>query len=265
MPPYDAFLTTANAALAQARATPRRQAHVTAALDALERALALLDVAQRPRPVPLVAPLTPPDTRLDMIPRQEHVKRAIEVALVGRLSLTLIARGDPADAAALAGWLNAYTPGAARVVRPCPCGNDGSPHLPCLCTLEARIAHRAQPDVAQAMRADLVVTVPEPAAISLTPGEPDERVIERVAAARLRQVQEERVDTDSQPFVVTLTDGAASSLLRSAIRQMSMSGVRLRQMLQVASSIAKLAEAPHITASALAEAIQYRPRQWGEE
>ncbi|NNJ13695.1 hypothetical protein EKD04_025550 [Chloroflexales bacterium ZM16-3] len=62
-----------------------------------------------------------------------------------------------------------------------------------------------------------------------------------------------------------LTDGAASALLRAAIRQMPMSGMRLRQMLLVASSIAKLADAPHITAAALAEAISYRPRPWGEE
>lgn len=259
------FLDSARAALAAARATPRRQAVVSAALDALEQAITLLDQARRPRPRPLLSPLTPPATRLDMIPRQEHAKRALEVAAVGLHRVTLIARGDPADAYALAGWLNAYTPGRATIVRPCPCGNYGEPRLACVCTPEAITAHLARPDVAQAMLADIVVTVPPPAAISLTPGEPDERVVERVAAARLRQVQEERVDLDSQTFVITLTDSAATNLLRAAVRQIPMSGMRLRQMLAVAASIAKLAGEPVIKASHLAEAFNYRPRMQGEE
>ncbi len=260
------FLDSARAALAAARATPRRQAVVSAALDALERLIAELEQARRPRPRPLLSPLTPPATRLDMIPRQEHAKRALEVCLTGAThSLTLIARGDPADAYALAGWLNAYAPGRATIVRPCPCGNYGEPRLACICTPEAITAHLARPDVAQAMLADIVVTVPPPAAISLTPGEPDERVVERVAAARLRQVQEERIDLDSQPFVIALTDSAATNLLRAAVRQIPMSGMRLRQMLAVAASIAKLAGEPVIKASHLAEAFNYRPRMQGEE
>jgi len=259
------FLDSARAALAAARATPRRQAVVSTALNALEQAIALLDQARRPRPVPLLSPLTPPATRLDMIPRQEHAKRAVEVAAVGLHRVTLIARGDPADAYALAGWLNAYVPGAATIVRPCPCGNYGEPRLACVCTPEAITAHLARPDVTQAMLADIVVTVPPPATISLEPGEPDERVIERVAAARLRQVQEERVDIDKQPFVISLTDSAASSLLRAAFRSIPMSGMRLRQMLAVAASIAKLANEPVIKASHLAEASSYRPRLPGEE
>jgi predicted ATPase with chaperone activity len=259
------FLDTARAALAAARATPRRLAVVSAALDALEDVITRLDQARRPRPNPLLSPVTQPATRLDMIPRQEHAKRALEVAIVGVHRVTLIARGDPADAYALADWLNAYMPGAATVVRPCPCGNYGDPRLPCVCSQEAIIAHLARPLVAQAMLADIVVTVPTPATISLEPGEPDERVIERVAAARLRQVQEERVDTDNQPFVLILTDVAAGSLLRAAFRQIPMSGIRLRQMLAVAASIAKLGNEPVIKASHLAEAFNYRPRLPGEE
>jgi len=259
------FLDSARAALAAARATPRRQAVVSAALDTLERLIAELEQARRPRPKPLLSPLTPPATRIDMIPRQEHVKRALEIAAVGIHQVTLIACGDPADAYALAGWLNAYVPGRATIVRPCPCGNYGDARLTCICTPEAITAHLARPDMAQAMLADIVVTVPPPATISLASGEADERVVERVAAARLRQVQEERVDLDNQPFVITLTDSAASSLLRAAVRQIPMSGMRLRQMLAVAASIAKLAGEPVIKASHLAEAFNYRPRLAGEE
>ena len=259
----DTFLTTARESLTAARATPRRQAAVTAALDALERALALLDAARRPRPIPLVSPLTPPTTRLDMIPRQEHVKRALEVALVGSHTVTLIAEGDPGDAFALAGWLNAYQPDTARVVRPCPCGNKGSDRAVCHCSADARLAYQAQPEIVQALLADLIITVPNIMAFPDTRGEPDERVQERVASARRRTVAEERVDPDQRPFVSTLHDSAATSLLKAAIRQLPMSGTRIRQMLAVAGSIAKLADAPQIGAAHLAEAFVYRPR-WDE-
>lgn len=256
-------LATARAALDAARTTPRRAATVSAALDALERLITAQEQARQPRLVPLVSPLTPPAMRLALVPRQEHAKRAIEVALVGLHRVTLIARGDPADAAALAAWLTAYAPDTATVVRPCPCGNHDDPRLPCGCTPEAIIAHLARPDVAQALLAEIVVTMPPPATMSLALGEPDEHILARVAAARTRRVPDERVDAD-QPFVAQLTDPGARSLLRAALRDIPMSGVRLRQMLAVAASIAKLAAAPTITASHLAEALQYRPRLPGE-
>jgi predicted ATPase with chaperone activity len=257
-------LATARNALDAARATPRRAATISAALDAMERLITELDQARQPCPVPFRSPLTPPAMRLAIIPRQEHAKRAIEVALVGVHRVTLIARGDPADAAALAGWLTAYAPDTATVVRPCPCGNHDDPRLPCGCTPEAVIAHLARPDVAQALLAEIVVTVPPPATLCLALGEPDEHILARVAAARARRVQDERVDADQPPFVAQLTDPGASSLLRAALRDIPMSGVRLRQVLAVAASIAKLAAAPTITASHLAEALQYRPRLPGE-
>ena len=259
-------LDTARAALATARTTPRRQVAVSAALDALERAIFALDQARRPRPLPLVSPATPPATRLALIPRQAHGKRALEVSLTGLHPACLIACGDPADAFALAGWLNAYAPGQATVVRPCPCGNSGDPCLPCRCAPEAIMAHLAQPNVSLALMADMVVEVPgQLATISLNLGEPDERVLERVAAARLRCVQDERVDADGVPFVPTLTDGGAMNLLRAAMRQLPLGGMRVRRLLNVATSIAKLAAAPVIGPAHIAEALQYRNRLPGEE
>lgn len=262
----DAPLDVARAALAAARATPRRQAVVSQALDALERLIRELEQARTPRPVPLVSPMTPVAHRLDLIPRQEHVKRALEVALIGQHPVTLIAAGDPADAHTLAGWLNAYAPGLAQVIRPCPCGNFGHPALACACDDAAITAHRESLPVAAARLADLVVAVPPPGMVSLRLGEPDEQVLERVAAARLRTVAEERVTADGGTAIVQLRDGGAQSLLTAAMRQMPMlSGVRVRQLVAVAASIARLSAAAQISASHLAEAVQYVPRQPGED
>lgn len=259
-------LDTARAALAAARATPRRQATISTALDALERLIGELEQARRPRPVPFLSPLTPPATRLDMLPRQEHVKRAAEVSLVGPHPISLIGYGDTADALAVAGWVNAYVPGLAIVLRPCPCGNQGDPLLACRCTPEAIRAYRARPDVAALLVADIVVEVPACLeTISLRPGEPDERVLERVAAARPRQIKDERVDADCKPFVPQLLDAAAASLLRAAMRQLPLSGMRVRRLLRVAASIAKLADADEIRAAHVAEALQYRNRLNGED
>ncbi|WP_322489415.1 hypothetical protein [Chloroflexus sp.] len=259
-------LDTARAALVAARATPRRQATVSAALDALERLIWEADQARRPRVIPFLSPLTPPVTRLDMIPRQEHVKRTAEVSLVGLHPIRLIGYGDAAEALAVAAWVNAYVPGLATVVRPCPCGNQGDPLLACGCTPEAIRAYRAQPDVAALLAADIVVDVPAHlTSISLHPGEPDEHVLERVAAARLRQVNDERVDADGKPFVPQLLDGGAANLLRAAMRSLPLSGRRVRSLLCVAASTAKLADAPEIRPAHLAEALQYRNRLTGED
>lgn len=259
-------LDAARAALGAARATPRRQAAVTLALDALERLIRDAEQARRPRPVPFLSPLTPPATRLDMIPRLEHAKRAAEVSLVGLHPITLIGYGDAADALALASWVNAYVPGLATVVRPCPCGNQGDPLLACRCTPEAIRAYRARPDVAALLAAEIVVTVPARLeTVSLRPGEPDERVLERVAAARPRQVSDERVDTDGKGYVPQLLDAGSAAMLRAAMRALPLSGMRVRGLLRVAASIAKLADADQIHPAHLAEAINYRSRLEGED
>lgn len=259
-------LDTARAALDAARDAPRRQVNVTAALASLERLIWELEQARRPRPVPLLSPVTPPATRLDMLPRQEHVKRAAEVGLVGLHPITLIGYGDSADALTVAAWVNAYVPGLATVVRPCPCGNHGDPLLPCLCTPEAIRAYRAQPDVAALLAADIVVEVPAHlTSVSLRPGEADERVLERVAAARPRQVNDERADADGKSYVPQLLDAGAAGILRAAMRALPLSGMRVRNLLRVAASIAKLAAAEQIHAAHVAEALQYRSRLTGEE
>lgn len=259
-------LEPARAALAAARATPRRHVAVKLALDALERLIGELEQARRPRPVPFLSPLTPPATRLDLIPRQEHAKRAAEVSLVGLHPITLIGYGDAADALALASWVNAYVPGLATVVRPCPCGNRGDLLLACHCTPEAIRAYRARPDVAALLAAEIVVEVPARLdAISLRPGEPEERVLERVAAARLRQISDERVDADGKSYVPQLLDAGSAAMLRAAMRALPLSGMRVRGVLRVAASIARLADAGQIGPAHLAEALTYRSHLAGED
>ena len=105
-------------------------------------------------PDPGAAPVTPSDvlpqacaccdtivpaplSRLDAIPGQEHLRRAITVALTGNHSLTFLGSGDaPADALAF-GRISRHYGVTAYVTPPCICGNAGDPSLACRCSPEA--------------------------------------------------------------------------------------------------------------------------------
>jgi predicted ATPase with chaperone activity len=62
-------------------------------------------------------------------------------------------------------------------------------------------------------------------------------------------------------YTDTTLDDASQSLLRAAVRQLSMSPATVRRTLAVARTIANLEAAERIETYHLAEAIQYRPRR----
>src|SRR5215213_301801 len=97
---------------------------------------------------PASAPLTPSDvlqqacaccgailpallSRLDAIPAQEHLRRAVSVALTGNHAITFLSSGSALADALAFGRISRHYGVTAYVTTPCICGNAGDPYLPC--------------------------------------------------------------------------------------------------------------------------------------
>src|SRR4051812_36824934 len=83
--------------------------------------------------------LPAPLSRLDAIPGQEHLRRAVVVALTGNHPITFLGSGTAlADARAFGRIARQYGV-TAYVTTPCICGNAGDPYLSCRCSPEALV------------------------------------------------------------------------------------------------------------------------------
>jgi predicted ATPase with chaperone activity len=198
--------------------------------------------------------LPAPIGRLDDIPGQAHLRRAVTVALTGNHSITFIGVGASLpDALAFGRICRGYNL-TAYVTTPCICGNAGDPYLTCQCTPEALIAWRKRPAFQAALQVDLVV---DAATTSVEQrmahrrrrrGETDEQLIAQATEAR------------SRPRPSDELEGVGQRLLAAAIRQLQLTTEQLTRVLAVAQSIAQLADVPAIGPVHLAEALQYRSR-----
>lgn len=156
-------------------------------------------------------------------------------------------------------------------MNPCPCGFLGDTVKECLCSPGevARYAKRISGPLLD--RVDIFVDVPRIEYEKLADGragEPSERVRARVEAAR--QAQRERFggrgpacNADARaPEVRDLCqpEPSAMSLLRTAMRQLSLSARGFHRILKVARTIADLDGSAVIRTRHVAEAVQYRPR-----
>jgi magnesium chelatase family protein len=156
-------------------------------------------------------------------------------------------------------------------MNPCPCGFHGDTLKECRCSFSevARYTKRISGPLLD--RVDIFVEVPRIAYETLaddTMGESSERVRARVEAAR--QIQRERFDgrgvacnADASALEVRdfcHIEPSAQSLLRTAMKQLSLSARGFHRILKVARTIADLDGAGTIKTQHLAEAIQYRPR-----
>lgn len=156
-------------------------------------------------------------------------------------------------------------------MNPCPCGFYGDPVKECTCTpsLIARYQRRISGPLLD--RIDIFVEVPRVEYEKLAEdrlGESSEAVRARIEAAR--RVQRERFkgtniicNADMTPIEVRefcKAEPGAQSLLRAAMKQLSLSARAFHRILKLARTIADLATAEVIGPSHLAEAIQYRPR-----
>lgn len=187
--------------------------------------------------------------RLDSIPKCEHVKRAIEVAAVGDLSMTLcgVGRGR-AYAELLVAAAVAYGV-TITLIRPCLCGNLGDAADDCTCGADRVARFRRRAGFVRAQSADIYGEVAAPAVRlgSVWSSEPDEHIHARIAYAR------------SLPRP-TESDGAAQRLTQAAVGQLRPTHMQLARWQVVAGVIAQMAGARLIGAAHLAEAIQYRAR-----
>lgn len=189
-------------------------------------------------------------TRLDEIKGQSHVKRALEVAMVGEHTVTLWAPGTGLDAEELAAVARRLGLEFSEVMVAvyCPCGNFGSTETPCTCSSDEIRQYMRQ--LRPYLASDIHTKVERVSFVRLTAEraqEPDERIIERVEEARGREVS-------------LSLDTASLSLMEAAMRQLRLGQVQYRRILAVAGSIAKLAGSDSLRPIFVAEALQYRLR-----
>lgn len=195
--------------------------------------------------------------KLNEIPRNEHVKRAVEVAMAGKHSITLIGPYE-SEAGMFIEWVGwGDYPVDIYHMTPCPCGYFGSPTKECTCSLQMVKRHQG---LILKKQTDMYIEVPllSPNDIilflrSTRKGEEDSAVYERVKLARKAQVPE---------MVWSDTDW---NLLKGAAMQMQLSYVQVKSIIAVTKTIYKLSsihvDKPVYSTAYLAEAIQYRYRK----
>jgi hypothetical protein len=76
-------------------------------------------------------------SRLDAIPGQEHLRRAVTMALTGQHTITFLGTGTGLAGALACGRIARSYGLTAYVSSPCICGNAGDPYLVCSCRPEA--------------------------------------------------------------------------------------------------------------------------------
>jgi predicted ATPase with chaperone activity len=230
---------------------------------------AVPDTTSVPEPAPV--PVTPDDlvsascpqcgallprmlSRLDAIPGQEHLRRAVTVALTGAHAITFIGTGSNLPDTLAYGRISRAYSLTAFATTPCRCGNNGDPFLTCTCSPETITAWRDRKEIRTALRSDIVVEASIPSVEQRIAhrrgrrGVTDEEIIAQAAEVRRRPRPEDELD------------GASQRLLTAAIRQLQLTTEQIARILAVAQSIAQLAGASAIAPAHLAEALQYRPR-----
>ncbi|MBI1885188.1 MAG: YifB family Mg chelatase-like AAA ATPase [Chloroflexi bacterium] len=159
-------------------------------------------------------------------------------------------------------------------MNPCPCGFFGDPTKNCTCSESTITRYQKRISGPLLDRFDIFVDVPrveyEKLADEAAGGEASEAVRDRVETARRRQqgrFQGSRLLCNAEMGPVEVRDhcqryaeDGAKSLLRMAMNQLSMSARAFHRVLKVARSIADLSASEVISASHLAEALQYRQR-----
>ena len=157
-------------------------------------------------------------------------------------------------------------------MNPCPCGFFGDPVRECRCSHATVTRYQKRISGPLLDRIDIHLEVPRIDYDQLADrrsGEPSCAVRQRVAS--VRTVQAERfagssilTNADMGPKEVqqfAQLDAAGENLMRTAVRQLSLSARAYHRVLKLARTIADLASVEMIRAEHVAEALQYRPRQ----
>ena len=162
-------------------------------------------------------------------------------------------------------------------MNPCPCGYYGDPTRHCTCSSSAvtRYQHRISGPLMD--RIDIFVEVPRVDYEKLSQGpapegslEIRERVEQSRSVQRLRY-SESRLSANSEmgpvevrEFCQQYLDDAARTLIKTAVNQLALSARSFHRVLKVSRTIADLAGHDGITATDVAEALQYRNRANGQ-
>ncbi|MDK2815503.1 MAG: magnesium chelatase family protein [Moorella sp. (in: firmicutes)] len=161
-------------------------------------------------------------------------------------------------------------------MNPCPCGYYGDAVKECLCTPHQVAQYRKRLSGPLLDRIDLHLEVPRLTYHEVETGTTPENsaaVRERVRAARQRQLERLKgtgatcnaAMTARQVHQYCRLAPQARTLLRDAFNKLGLSMRAHDRLLKVARTIADLEGSELITAAHLAEAIQYRSLDWGEE
>jgi magnesium chelatase family protein len=156
-------------------------------------------------------------------------------------------------------------------MNPCPCGYFGDNLKECRCPPLAITRYQARLSGPFLNRLDIFIDVPRVDFDKLSGehhGEPSTAIGGRVTAAR--QIQTDRFrgsrlnannDMTAPEIKKYCTlDPAAESLLRTAMRQLSLSARAFHRTLKLGRTIADLDGSDSIRTHHMAEALQYRPR-----
>jgi len=163
-------------------------------------------------------------------------------------------------------------------MNPCPCGYYGDTYKPCTCSQSAILNYQKRISGPLLDRIDIHIQVPRVDYEKLSDdrfGEASEKVRERVDTAR--QVQRERYAKNenetnhNQVFcnaemgnahirAYCKLDEESNTLMRAAMKQYHLSARAYHRVLKLSRTIADLAYSANITATHIAEALQYRPQ-----
>lgn len=154
-------------------------------------------------------------------------------------------------------------------MNPCECGYLGDPRHECRCGPSRIQRYRSRISGPLLDRIDIHIEAPALSIAELrseAPGESSATIRERVHAARLRQQARLKNSfamsnagmNHAQIRRFCAIDSTLGDLMQQAMEQLSLSARAYDRILKVARTIADLADAEHIAAPHLLEAIQYR-------
>lgn len=160
-------------------------------------------------------------------------------------------------------------------MNPCPCGNDGSRLKECHCTFIEKKRYRSRISGPLLDRIDLYVEVDGIEYNELRGGSPEETsasVKERVERARKTQqerFQNDGIYTNSRMSSVHIKkycklDADGENLLKAAFDKLKLSARAATRIIKTARTIADLSGRAEIAAMDIAEAVQYRVRNFAE-
>lgn len=156
-------------------------------------------------------------------------------------------------------------------MNPCPCGYYGDPLKECRCAPTQITKYQNRLSGPFLDRIDIFIEVPRVDYDKLSGdhhGESSAAISERVGQARKRQTARfkgTRLVANNDMNAAEIKrhcqmDPPADSLLRTAMRQLSLSARAFHRTLKLARTISDLDESDIIKAHHMAEALQYRPR-----